>query len=835
MLRVNPLKRERLADPGFAGLLAEYGEVQAELARLEPLCSAELHSAVGTTEGQLRRHLLRIRRDIHNGRLPDAAGLDLPPAAAEWLLLATRARELEQTLAETQPGALESERARLAGLVEDEDFRRALALSAPEVLQAAVRYAEAWERGSLSKGDRKSERGLLQFVARSLVRTSPLSRFTAVGLAAVDRAGDGLGVVGADDATAFISLDLPLLNYVLGGVAGERTDPWIQQSPTVSEEADSGRVTFVHTKDRTTRRLSVPHTDSVHAVLRATTMGPRRFSTVVAEVEAQLGTGRTEAARLVAGTLSIGLLCQAPAGRECGGRLFGSALDEAPDGAGAELAVVKREADTLVSADAAERTASLERLRTAGLALSQRVGRPARLQVNEDFVLPPRRVSLAGHTRQLSDLANSVEFLSMFDRMHDVRALLSAAFVERYGRGGTVGLLDCAEYLVTKVYIREGVLDEVNAADLGPADGSLKTLHTVRRQALDELCADIDQRTGPHRDQAALHLPEVVWPSERLAELAAGAPARIRQGTLSYGVLVQSAGDRLVFNDAYAGHGMLYGRFLEADEQLGGAAGRRLAALLQAWYGNGARVVEDGGLHRLNVNRHLPVLPDRLGPEDWAQLRLVHDEETDSLHLATADGERVQVITLGAGMPERYPYPLRLANWLLSGGRLIRDVGAEWHRRHTVAGGPTTSSPRLVAGTTVISRRRWYPGDDAGELFEPGADTGDQLVGLARWRGRHGIPDQVLLKSELLPFGRYQAPAADTGEPLAPGRWRDKPQYVDCASVLFGRVMPRMLARRGAGWIEEALPGVEESAHAAEWVLGLARPDGGRFEHEEWL
>ncbi|MEV7600498.1 hypothetical protein AB0O91_24315 [Kitasatospora sp. NPDC089797] len=835
MLRVNPMKRQRLADGEFAALLAEYGEAQAESARWEPLCSAELHAAVGAAEGPLRSRLLRVRRDVHNGRRPDVTGLDLPPATVAWLRLADRTRELERELAERRPAALESERARLAGLVEDEDFRRALALSAPEVLQAAVRYSGAWEQGGLSKGDRKSERGLLQFVARSMVRTSPLSRFTAVGLAALDRAGEGLGTADASGAVPFVSLDLPLLNYVLGGVADEQADPWVQQSPTVSEEADSGRVTFVHTKDRTTRRLSVPHTDSVHAVLRATTMGPRRFSAVAAEVGERLGTGRPEAARLVAGTLSIGLLCRAPAGRESGGLLFGGALDRAPEGAAAELAAVQRETDRLASADAAERTAALERLRAAGLALSQRVGRPARLQVNEDFVLPPRRVSLAGHTRQLADLANSVEFLSLFDRMHDVRALLSAAFVERYGSGGAVGLLDCAEYLVTKVYIREGVLDEGNAADLGPADGSLKALHAVRRQALDELCADIDRRIGTSREQGPPHLPEVVWPSERLAELAAGAPARTRRGTLSYGVLVQSAGDRLVVNDAYAGHGMLYGRFLEADERLGGDAGRRLSAVLHDWYGDGARVVEDAGLHRLNVNRHLPVLPDRLGPDDWARLRLVHDEETDTLHLTTGDGERVQVMTLGAGMPERYPYPLRLANWLVTGGRLVRDLGAEWHRRHADPTGPTSGSPRLVAGSVVLSRRRWYPGDDTGELFGPGVDTEDQLLGLARWRGRHGVPDQVLLKSELLRFGRRPAPASDPGDPGAPGRGRDKPQYVDCASVLFGRALPRMLARRGSGWIEEALPAVEESAHAAEWVVGLARPDGGCFEYEEWL
>ncbi|MET8626665.1 lantibiotic dehydratase [Kitasatospora sp. NPDC004669] len=828
MLRFNPLRRTRLASSETVRILAEYQTCHAELIRLGEKCSKELHTLIGAATGPARRRLLQLRRDIHNGRLPDTDGLALPEVCTRWLELAHEAAVLEHELIRRSPESAVTEQEALVTLAGDEDFRRALALSAPEVLNAVKRYTRAFTQGTLSREERKSERGIVQYLARALTRTSPLSRFTAVGVLELSPDGRRLDAVRDVAATSFMSLDLPLLNYVLGGLASDGQEPWIQQAPSVVQEPESGRVTFVHTRDGVTRRLSAPGTDSVYALLRVTAMGPRRLSEAARDLAASLNTDQEAAVKLLAGGLSTGLLCRVPSGREMGGLLLGSALDEVPEGA-PELTEIRTELRGLAAAAAEERLEGLRRIDELGTSLARRVSRPATLKVNEDFVIQPQSVSLREHAGQFADLANTVEFLSVFDRMHDVRALLTAAFVERFGRGGATSLLDCAELLVTKVYIRERVLNEATAADLGPADGSLQELLAVRRRALDELCVDLDGRAADGTVPA-----EVVWPSEMLAQLVADAPSRLRHGTLSYGVLVQTSGDRLVFNDAYAGHGMLAGRFLEARSQHGGDARNRLARTLQAWYGRDARAVEDTGLHRLNVNRHPQVLPDRIGPDDWSQLLLAHDEETDSLYIRNRAGERLNVLTLGAGMPELYPYPLRLATWLLTGGRLIRDIGAEWHRRSGWdPTGPTTSTPRLVAGDVVLNRRRWYLGGDAKDLIEPtGGCDAERLLAVARWRARHGVPDQVMLKSAVFGLTGY----ADRAEPAASagGRWREKPQYVDCASALFVRALPRMLARRSSGWVEEALPAVEESPNAAEWVVALARPDGGRFSTEEW-
>ncbi|NEA05359.1 hypothetical protein G3I28_39640, partial [Streptomyces sp. SID10116] len=65
----------------------------------------------------------------------------------------------------------------------------------------------------------------------------------------------------------------------------------------------------------------------------------------------------------------------------------------------------------------------------------------------------------------------------------------------------------------------------------------------------------------------------------------------------------------------------------------------RLAERLTDRYGwDGSRVVEDLGLHRLNVNAHPRILPHGLRPDDWFSLRLAHDTETDQLRVEDADG-----------------------------------------------------------------------------------------------------------------------------------------------------------------------------------------------------
>ncbi|MFP8884828.1 hypothetical protein [Streptomyces mangrovi] len=841
MLRVNPLRRSRLGDPHLAGLLGKLTDAEQEVRAAADACSDALYELIaGTTGTDERGRLIALRRDIHNDRRPRAVPDPEPAAVARWRQARERRDGLRARVAETYPEAADRERTLLAGVLGDEDLRRSLALVAPEVAGSAERYRRAAAGGRIPSRVRKTERGLLQYVTRAMVRTSPLSRFTAVGLALPCEDGEdgedggtgGTGVAPGEvrfgGATAFVGLDRVMLDYVLGGLEPAREDlapdTWVQLPPTSTVDPAGGRLYFLRRTDQGVRRLAAPLNGSIRPLVEATALGPRRASAVAADLAARTGRPSEEALRAVAKSVAAGILCVCR-GPEDGGADFQGLLDPpdlAEPATAGVLAEIRTRLPALADSPPSERERDLARLNSSLNRLSLAANRPARILVEEDYVLPPARIATAAWRSRLDDLAAGVGLLSVFDRMHDVRALLSTAFTERFGAGAEVSLVEHAAELVGEVYRRGGDYDGTVAAGTGPADGSLDRLQDLRRSVAETLGAELDR--------AAERGEDLTLTATEAADLAAGLPDRFRQGHLAYGVLVQPWRDRLVFNDAYAGHGMLYGRFLGYDRALGGGALDHAARRLTAQYGeDGARVAEDLGLHRLNVNAHVPVLADGLRPDDWLPLRLAHDPGTDTLTLRDAEGRDLRVLTLGAGHPELFPPPVRLASWLMSGGRLYEDLVG---RRHTAAGRDdrrTHRCPRLSVGSAVFARRRWYGGRELADAVAAGPAEHDRLLALAAWRARHGVPEEVVLKT---PFDDgYRQAANESGEDVRDHRRRQKPQYVDLAAALNVRVLPRLMERRSAGYVEEALPGVSDGEHAAEWVVEIGRAPGGPFQY----
>ena len=51
--------------------------------------------------------------------------------------------------------------------------------------------------------------------------------------------------------------------------------------------------------------------------------------------------------------------------------------------------------------------------------------------IEEDYILPPSTVDTRPWHRPLADLGAAVELLSVFDWLHDVRAMTVDAFVDR--------------------------------------------------------------------------------------------------------------------------------------------------------------------------------------------------------------------------------------------------------------------------------------------------------------------------------------------------------------------------------------------------------------------
>lgn len=822
ILRVNPLRRERLADTAQSELLARLVSLDRDLHALAPLCSEELYQRIGRTQdASEKKALLAMRRAIHNGRVPGTVPAGTGPAATQWIELArTRAAVVAAAEAEFE-SALHRERTALAKFLGDPDFQRAKALVAPEVHAAAVRYRESARTGTaLPQSVRKSERGLLQYLTRAMIRTSPLSRFTAVGLARLDPAGIRLDEARFTGAIPFVSVDRVMFNYVAGGLVRSQAGGdgvSVQQSPQLRLGPDGTKVVFSREVDGKVRVRALPLSPAVLLVIELTSMGPRRLAEIARDLGERIGESSAEAAARVQALLDAGMLCVAPGPEEIVGDPIGDLSPKvAPEHSVLLLDLQRRLAD-LGGTPHAARPGALADIAAVATGLSRAARRPAVLQVDEDYLMPPVTVSTRGYDAPLRDLAATIGVLSAFDPLHDFRALLTAAFVDRFGAGATVPLTANAKALTAEVYRRSALLTEETAAELGPADGSLAGLHAARRR-LSELvlkeCADQPD-------------PEVVIPAADLTAAIEDLPARFRANPQSYGVLVQPWQGSLIINDVLAGHGILFGRFLGADRELGGYAADRLAQRVLARYGaGGVRVAEDRGLHRLNVNTRPPALDDRLTPDDWFRLRLWHDTDADQLWILDADGRRMRVLSFGTGHPELYAPPMRIANWLASCARLLVPFGDDLYHAAAAEAGRTWSCPRLRVGSVIVSRRRWYGHDELARAVETQGDA-QRLVALARWRAANDVPDEVVFKTPSGPLVR----GGGSQRPMRSRR--DKPQYIDLSSALLARVLPRLLERRNEGFLEEALPPMASSPHAFEWVVEVSRPAFGDFGIEE--
>ena len=835
MVRINPMARRRLADRELDRLLDQRarGEANGGLAQA---ASDDLHDLVPGTPESLRRRLLGLRRDIHNDRVPRAPrpAIELPASVDLWLENRQRRVADDARIRAAYRDAVDRERSTLRDWLGEGNFQTTLAQSAPGVYDAAVRYRS---RRPVDSRDRKAERALLQYLTRAMVRTSPYGRFTAVGLAAPDPSGVALDEVTPATARPHVGVDRAMFDYVMGGLAPATADPLVTLPPTARVSDDA--VTFFHAGGDGVRRLSAPMRGPTHALVESLGLGPRRRSALTSALAARLGVEPPVAERLTAMALEVGLLVTAWRGDEFVGQPADEAAQALDGRAAAETRAVldqyRRELQRLADAEptsagpAAEagpntpageadlntpggeadlisRLAIQRRLEGLGEELGRRARRPAKLTVNEDYILDPLAVDPGRYRPALDDLAAVAALLEAFDRMHVVRALVSATVVARFGPGCQVPLVEHAEALVRAAYQAEGALAEAPDAAVGPTDGSLAMLVKIRQEALVALQHGLD---GPD---------DVRWSPADVLDLVANIPDRFRLDPASYGMVVQPHGGQLVFNDSYAGHGPMVSRFLHADQVRGGDASARLRERLRRLYGPDVRLLEDGGTHSLSINAHPPVLDQRLDPEGWQRLRLAHDPETDTVSIVDGDGTPAKVLFLGAQLPELVPYPVRLATWLCSSGRVPFDVTPGRPRGDRYA--------RLRVGGVVLSRRRWYPGPD----FPAAADCHDEvdyLLALARWRGRHGAPPEVMLKTVFDVPTRWDSLASlEARDTFFALRRHSKPQYVDLGSALMTRVLPRFLERRPEGCIEEALPGLAEGGHAIEWMIELTRPAG---------
>ncbi len=838
ILRINPLPGRRLGTSELTRAIRVLVETEQLCASLTEAALTEMFDLAAQATGRDRQRILDLKRAVYNGRTPGSAvgARDWPPATTAWLEAEQRRALARSVLTTGYDTCLAQERATLVEAIGSEPFQLSLALTSPQVLDAVRRYARS--AGALSKQDRKSERGILQHLTRAMVRTSPLARFTAVGFANWSEQGTSLdrAVFQRRRAHSIPSVDRAMVSMLVRGLlpgsltlapeadAEAGSTATVMQNPSLRIMQTS--VGFRRREGAQVRVLSTPLTSQLRALLNLTAQGPVSMAGLCRALGDRLAVTVAEAEQVVRAACAAQILLPGtvldeqaedplPAARELLRRHVPVAADE--------LAAVSAELDRIPRATVTERVAVLRRLESAEQRLNALSLQPARLHINEDYVLEPVEVSTSGYRQALEDLAEVTEFTSLFDRHHELRALACTLFVDRFGAGASVPLLDHAADLVGAVLNREERLNHGGAEELGPPDGSLPQLLKLRATAVHTVAERMAAHTARQSGSNELALE-----SGLLAELAEALPERFRRTPASYGLLVQPADGRLILNGCYPGHGMLGARFLGVDRALGGRAGesvaRRSAALFAA---DGAELREDRGLHGININHRIPLLDRTITPDEWIALRLAHDPDRDELALLDADGTPVRPITLGMAWLELLPVPLRLAMWLADTSRVLTESFG-WEQRVS-DGVPerTTATTRLTVGQVVLQRRRWYPGADfPANAAQEGAAA--HLVDLTSWRADHGVPEEVVFKTAV---DHGSASRSVATRSYLSNRRRQKPQYADLASALAVRVLPRLLERRITGsYLEEALPGVRRGQHAFEWAVEFDRPAGARFQ-----
>ncbi|RLU81621.1 lantibiotic dehydratase [Streptomyces griseocarneus] len=196
MLRVAglPLDSVRALRCPDAGRWAE--RVLREEARLRSRGAElgdRLHPLVKSADGEReRRALLRLRRDLFNGRQPGGAEEAValvaaadPDTAAEVGAWVRDRRALAELFAEGGPvlaaGTARS-RAALRVLLGEERLRLGLLLASPELEERLDAYVAADPDRAPDKRLRKAERSALAYLYRTACKTSPFSTFTGVAL-----------------------------------------------------------------------------------------------------------------------------------------------------------------------------------------------------------------------------------------------------------------------------------------------------------------------------------------------------------------------------------------------------------------------------------------------------------------------------------------------------------------------------------------------------------------------------------------------------------------------------------------------------------------------------
>ncbi|GGT97867.1 lantibiotic dehydratase [Streptomyces coeruleorubidus] len=867
LFRRSRLPLTELADLRFDETWARIEEsrrLRAECARRAEEVSDSLAGFVPHVDESVRADLVRLRRDVYNQRAEPAARRidvvephlekDTVAGLREWFDLVQRMRRCEDEAQSLFDARMQSARAGFARLFEHDSMARSIQLSGDQLYESLRRYTSG-EMGSVKPSRlRVLESTLVNFAYRAALKPSPFGRFTEVGAFPTDLPEAGHAV--SEPRTYSTStLNRVLVNWLVAGL--RRVDGGIDLCQVLlnsSLRADDKTIEFIGlVPDAGGEGLSetvvrLKRDKVVNCILTVLASGTASVPEVLRALTEL--TGKEEVSRkALRAMLRLELLYVSPGFDEQDPGYSQKLAGILSAGTTPPVAAMSRHLDTLVELETALSDAPTEKRRPllsaadkalTGIAevcgLEAPPAEISRAPVYEDLWTPDRpatwnRESVAKSVPALESLWR---LSSMLDYGHTKRLGVYAFAADTFGDRETVPFLTFFEKLVQ---LSEAEQDAVFWGRYSPA---AETFIAQRDQALRDIGGQLVPEDGVVR-----------MSPEALKDACAGVEDCVDPDSITF--RVQLAGGApspdVVVNGVLTGYGVYFSRFSSFIE--GSAAeGWTLRSavrehLRKAFPGQ----VDLNMVAGLNFNLH-PPLTDRVlnypgtwptSPEmkayslDKLMIRIDHAHRGLLLWDPELD-ERVHLTPMNFLLPIVVPVLYNLIEVLSPTIRYnyapMDDIGRAMGHR-----GYPGSSPRLMVGDVVASRRTWtVPAREIPELSELSKDSYPALLRFDQWRIEQGLPQHAFVLTQRL--DEYNLLSGLVEE--IPRDWTDfnhlhrasvhKPMYVDFRNPYLVRSFAKTALTRDDVYvsIRECMPATEEyggsgPAAAEEFFVELYR------------
>ncbi len=252
LLRIagEPLEKIRRLDVDESLRLVEtIDQLQEMMSPLQAELSDLLYEQIARSTKQERRELIRLRRDIFNGRpVQDRDGawkVGLPPHIEEKVAafgdLQAEAVRLHQRGVAVFAEELAMARARCRQLVQGEPLQKGLLLSSQSLFKYGLPHYLKQDPASFNKKALKTEQSLVKYLSRICAKTSPFSTFTNLAVGVLSDEDGALRVQPAVDrkVQSHIRLNNFLYRY-LRELLLKNPDVYrhfpLRPNPTITEE-----------------------------------------------------------------------------------------------------------------------------------------------------------------------------------------------------------------------------------------------------------------------------------------------------------------------------------------------------------------------------------------------------------------------------------------------------------------------------------------------------------------------------------------------------------------------------------------------------------------------